>query len=186
LTRVLAVTVPIAILYFIQAVELGLMFSHLGAQSSVMISVCTTIASIGVIAGGWFYRRQRQLRPAPNLALILGTWGIGLTGLGLSHDYVYAIPFAVIAQFGNGLTVPTLVGWSLQTLDFRYRGRGMGLWTTAFFCGQFSSPMLLALLVRARADFLGAITLVGIFCAVLACGTWLFAVRRGPPAVPAT
>ena len=186
LTRVLAVTAPIAVLYFIQAVELGLMFSHLGAESSVSISVCTTIASIGVIVGGWFYRRQRQVRPAVNLALILSAYGIGLTGLGLSHNYLYALPFAVVAQFGNGLTVPTLVGWSLQTLEFRYRGRGMGLWTTAFFCGQFLSPVLMALLVRARADFLGAIVLVGVFCGVLACGTWVLAVRRGPPAVAAT
>jgi MFS family permease len=186
LTRVLAVTVPIAVLYFIQAVELGLMFSHLGAESSVMISVCTTIASIGVIAGGWYFHRQRQLRPVLNLALILSAYGVGLTGLGLSHSYLYALPFAIVAQFGNGLTVPTLVGWSLQTLEFRYRGRGMGLWTTAFFCGQFLSPMLLALLVRARADFLGAVALVGVCCGVLALGAWLLAARRGPPAVAAT
>jgi MFS family permease len=186
LTRVLAATVPIAVLYFVQAVELGLIFSHLGAASSVTISLCTTLASIGVIAGGWVYRRQRHSRPGANLAVVLSAYGIGLTGLGLSHNYLYALPFAIVAQFGNGLTVPTLVGWSLQTLEFRYRGRGMGLWTTAFFCGQFLSPVLLALLVRVRTDFLGAITLVGIACAVLACATWLLAVRRGPPAVAAT
>jgi MFS family permease len=186
MTRVLAVTVPIAVLYFIQAVELGLIFSHLGAESSVTISLSTTIASIGVIAGGWLYRRQRQLRPASNLAMILSAYAIGLTGLGLSHHYLAALPFAVVAQFGNGLTVPTLVGWSLQTLEFRYRGRGMGLWTTGFFCGQFLSPMLMTLLVRARGDFLSAIVLVGICCGVVACGTWLLAIRRGPPAVAAT
>jgi MFS family permease len=183
LTRVLAVTLPIAVLYFVQAVELGLMFSHLGAGSSVTISVCTTIASIGVIAGGWYFRRQRQLRPAVNIGLILSAYAVGLTGIGLSHNYFYALPFAIVAQFGNGLTVPTLVGWSLQTLEFRYRGRGMGLWTTAFFSGQFLGPALLALMVRARADYLGAIALVGVCCTVLACGTWLFAVRRDPSAV---
>jgi len=178
LLRVLAVTVPIAVLYFVQAVELGVIFSHLGAGSSVTISLCTTVASVGVIAGGWVFRRQRQLRPAFNLALILAAYGVGLTGLGLSHDYVYALPFAVVAQFGNGLTVPTLVGWALQTLEFRFRGRGMGLWTTAFFCGQFLSPLLLALLVRVRTDFLGTITLIGLGCGVLACGVSVFAARR--------
>jgi hypothetical protein len=185
LLRVVAVTVPIAVLYFVQAVELGVIFSHLGAASSVAISVCTTLASVGIIAGGWFYRRQRQLRPGLNLALILSAYGIGLTGLGLSHNYLYALPFAAIAQFGNGLTVPTLVGWALQTLEFRYRGRGMGLWTTAFFCGQFLSPLLLALLVRLRTDFLGTITLIGIGCGVLACAVSLIAARRRQAAVAA-
>ena len=186
LARVLAVTVPIAVLYFVQAVELGVIFAHLGAVSSVTISLCTTVASVGVIIGGWIYRRQRRSRPAVNLAWILSAYAIGLTGLGLSHQYVYALPFAIVAQFGNGLTVPTLVGWSLQTLQFRYRGRGMGLWTTAFFCGQFLSPVILALLVRVRADFLSAITLIGLACGVLACVSWVLTTRRGPPAVAVT
>jgi len=184
MARLFAVTVPISILYFIQAVELGLIFSHLGASSSFTISVATTVASVGVIAGGWWYRRQRQTPPARNLAVILCAYGIGLTGLGLSHSYLAALPFGVVAQFGNGLVVPVLVAWALRTLDFRYRGRGMGLWTTSFYCGQFLSPTLVAMLVRARGDYLGAIAWVGAGCALLAGIVWVLALRR--PAALAT
>ena len=181
---VFGVTLLIAVLYFVQTVELGLMFSKLGASSSAFISLLTTVASIGVIAGGWWYRRQKQVGVAVNITTILLAYAIGLIGLGLSPNPAIGLPFGIVAQFGNGLVVPVLVGWALRTLDFRYRGRGMGLWTTLFFCGQFISPTLVAVLTRMRAgDFLGAIIIVGIVCGVLAIPAALIA--RRAPAVPA-
>ena len=177
---VFGVTLLIAVLYFVQTVELGLMFSKLGASSSALISLLTTLASIGVIAGGWWYRRQKQLAVAVNITTILLAYAIGLIGLAWSPSIWVGLPFGVVAQFGNGLVVPVLVGWALRTLDFRYRGRGMGLWTTLFFCGQFISPTLVALLTRMRSgDFLGAIAVVGIVCGLLAIPA-IFIARRAP------
>lgn len=185
--RIFAVTIPISLLYFIQAVQLGVIFSKLGAASPALISVLTTVASIGVMFGGWWFRRQKSVNPSRHIALILLAYGVGLTGLALSPGYLAGLVFGVIAQFGNGLTVPVLVGWSLGTLDFRYRGRGMGLWTTCFFVGQFLSPMLLAGIVHARAgNFLGAIALIGACCAVASALVWLLTGRRGGTAAAAT
>ena len=176
---ILAVTLVVAVLYFVQAVELGLIFARLGAQPSSLISWMTTLASLGVMAGGWWYRRQKQAAVTRNLALILTAWAIGLTGLGLSGSYLVGLPFGIVAQFGNGLVVPVLVGWALQTLDYRYRGRGMGLWTTCFFCGQFLSPPFVTLISRVRGgDFLGAIVVIGLACAVLVIPVVVLARRR--------
>ena len=178
---IFAVTLLVSVLYFVQAVELGLIFSKLGAHPSSVISLMTTLASMGVLAGGWWFRRQKQAAVARNLALIMAAYAIGLTGLGLSGGYFAGLPFGVVAQFGNGLVVPVLVGWALQTLDFRYRGRGMGLWTTCFFCGQFLSPTFVTLIVRARdGDFLGAIVLIGLTCGVLAVAAAVVARRLSP------
>ena len=182
--KIFLVSILISVLYFVQAVELGLIFSKLGAVSSSTISWMTTIASVGIMLGGWFYRRQKQAAVARNLTLILAAFAIGLTGMGLSHSYVAALPFGVIAQFGNGLTVPVLVGWSLQTLDFKFRGRGMGLWTTCFFCGQFLSPTMMTLITRARGgDFLQAIVCIGLVCGGLALVAGLIARRQSPTAL---
>jgi len=179
LLPILAITVPVSVLYYVQAVELGLIFAGHGAQSPVLISLLTTLASVGVIAGGWLYRREKYPQPARNLALILCAYAVGLAGLGLAHGYWAALPFGIVAQFGNGLVIPVLVGWALRTLDFRYRGRGMGLWTTCFFSGQFLSPMLLALLMRTRGeDLLAVIVLIGAGCAVLSLIACIVAARR--------
>jgi MFS family permease len=178
MTLIFSVTILISLLYFVQAVELGLIFSKLGAHSSALISVLSTVASIGVIAGGWWYRRQKGVTVAANVTTILTAYAIGLLGLGLARDYHVGLPFGIIAQFGNGLVVPVLVGWALRTLEFRYRGRGMGLWTTCFFCGQFLSPSVVALMARARAgDVLAAIVEIGALCAALAVGAFLVARR---------
>jgi hypothetical protein len=172
-----------AILYFIQTVQLGLIFSHLGAGSPAMISVLTTVASVGVMVGGWWFRRQAGVPPARHIALILLAYGVGLAGLGLAPGYLAALPFALVAQFGNGLVIPVLVGWSLGLLEFQYRGRGMGLWTTCFFAGQFVGPALFALLVRGRGgDFLGSIALVGATCVVMGVVLSLALARRPLPA----
>jgi MFS family permease len=182
---VFAVTLLTSILYFTQTVNLGLIFSKLGAGSSARISVITTIASLGVIAGGWLYRQQRRVSVGSNIALIYLAYAVGLVGLGLSGSYLKGLPFGIVAQFGNGLVVPVFVGWALRTLDPRYRGRGMGLWTTFFFCGQFLSPNLVALVSHARGgDLLGTIVVIGITCALLAIAAWLLAKRnREAPAV---
>jgi predicted MFS family arabinose efflux permease len=186
MSRIFLVTIPISLLYFIQTVQLGVIFSKLGAVSPALISVLTTVASIGVMIGGWWFRQQKRVNPQKHLALILLSYGIGLTGLALSSSYLSGLGFAVVAQFGNGLTVPVLVGWALGTLDFKYRGRGMGLWTTCFFVGQFLSPMLLAGIVHERGgDFLSAIAAVGIFCAVASAIVWLLGARRGRAAAAA-
>jgi MFS family permease len=50
------------------------------------------------------------------------------------------VVFLCIQQTGAGMTVPTLIAWAQTKLPFAHRGRGMGVWTAAFFFGQFSSP----------------------------------------------
>lgn len=176
---VFLVTTPLAILYFIQAVQLGLMFAQHGGGSSFDLSVLTTIASVGVMAGGWWFRRQNETAPWRLIAIILGAYGVGLIGLGLASSALWALPFGVIAQFGNGLVVPVLLGWALSKLDFRYRGRGMGLWATAFFVGQFAGPAMFAVLVRVQGgDFLRTVALVGGFCCAAAVVTFWLARRR--------
>jgi MFS family permease len=171
---VFAVTVPVAILYFIQAVQLGLMFEKHDSGSSLNIAVMTTIASIGVWIGGAWFRRQKGVAPPRLIATILLVYGIGLAGIGLTHSSWAALPFAVIAQMGNGLAVPVLVAWVLSKLDFQFRGRGMGLWSTTFFFGQFAGPALFALFVRAVAgDFLRSVAWTGGLCLVGAAITFL-------------
>jgi MFS family permease len=184
---VFGVTLLVSVLYFVQAVELGLIFSKLGAGSSAQISIYTTLASLGVISGGWWFRRQGNVPVGTNIALIFLAYAVGLIGLGFAGSPLIGLPFGIIAQFGNGLVVPVFVSWALRSLDFRYRGRGMGLWTTCFFVGQFLSPSFVALVGKTRGgDFLSSIVVIGAGCAVLAIATWFLSLRSAAASAVAT
>lgn len=52
----------------------------------------------------------------------------------------------IIQQTAAGMAVPTLIAWTQTKFDFANRGRGIGLWTGAFFLGQSQSPRLVHLL----------------------------------------
>jgi MFS family permease len=163
---VFAISMLVGLYYFFQ-IGLGLFFSRLGLHTPLSIGVVTTVSSVGVIAGGWYFRQQRPRPVAFNLMLMFLAFGIGYLGIGLSSNYLVALPFAIIVQFGNGLFIPTLVGWALSKLEPTYRGRGMGLWTTCVFTAQFLSPPILAVIAQsyggnhlAAAIFAGLVSLV--------------------------
>jgi len=75
------------------------------------------------------------------------------------------------------------VALALRTLPAVYRGRGMGLWMSSFFCAQFLCPPAFAVLMRAMGGIRPAFALTGGFCLVLAAISVVCA--RRAPAVPA-
>jgi len=178
---VYALSMFTGIFYFFQ-IQMGHFFSKLGVQTPFEVSLITTIASIGVICGGWYFRQQRGRSVAFNVMLIFTAYGIGFIGIGLAPDYKVALPFAIVAQFGNGLFVPTFVGWALGKLEPQHRGFGMGIWTSSFFSAQFLSPPILALVAGMRGDdVLAAVLVVGVAGHVPAAFSALRA-RTAPPA----
>lgn len=158
---VYAVSLFSGLFYYFQ-IELSVFFANLGVHTPFQLSVITTIASVGVIGGGWYIHRQRDRSVAFNIALIFACYGVGFLGVGLASGYLLALPFAIIAQAGNGLFVPTFVGWALGRLDPAYRGRGMGLWMTSCFSAQFLAPPVLTLVARSQGNsVLGALVVAG-------------------------
>ncbi|MFM2289961.1 MAG: hypothetical protein RL684_3104 [Pseudomonadota bacterium] len=179
-----AVTFVTGVFYFFQ-IQMSVFFAKLGVNTPFLLALTTTLASVGVIAGGWYFRQQKGRSVAFNIALIFAAYCIGFIGIGSAANYWVALAFAVIAQFGNGLFVPTFVGWALGTIDVRHRGFGMGVWTSSFFIGQFlSGPLLIAISHTRDGNMLSAIFLAGAACLVpLAFAAWR--ARRGGPPAPA-
>src|SRR5207249_7409567 len=98
---------------------------------------------------------------------------IGYLGLSHSSDYLVGLPFAVVAQFGNGLTIPALVSWALAQYDFAHRGRGMGFWGSCFFLAQFLSPPVVLFLQHFAGSFLAAVGTLGVLCLLAAAGVFM-------------
>lgn len=182
---VMAVTVSASVLYFVQAVQLGRAFGEQGIASPAEIGVYVTLASLGVMLGGWVFTRLPPLGLPRMLALILLCYAVGWAGMGLASTPQWALVASWVAQFGNGLAIPALIGWSLGRFGLAQRGRGMGLWGSAFFAGTFLSPPLVAVAVDlAGGAFLRGLVLLAGLCLLLALPLGLMRARPGPGGQP--
>lgn len=175
------VTIGMSVLYFVQAVQLGRIFNEHGIGSPASISLYVTLASIGVVLGGIVFARISGLSLRARMSLMLLTLGIGYLGLGLAGSAGAALAFALVAQFGNGLTIPTLIGWALDRFGVEHRGRGMGFWASSFFIGTFLSPPLLDAVITVSGSFLFGVAATGGLCIVLACIVFALGRKSGHP-----
>ena len=181
---VAAATLGTSIAYYVQALQLGRIFNELGLTKPSSLGLTIMIASSGVVIGGYFYRRLAHLPISRVFAVIFLATGIGYIGLGLSPDHRVALPFAIIAQFGNGLAIPALIAWALTKYSLENRGRGMGLWGGCFFVGQWLSPLAVSLIGLFTAGFMQTVVVVGAACVGVAVIAALM--RSEPLAVAGT
>jgi MFS family permease len=173
---VFAITVLTALIFYVPTIHFGLIYDRLGAHSSALISILTTTATLGSVLSGYYFRGQKQ-DPFKHLVLIYLAFGLGLVGLGLAGDYWTGLAFGFLINFGFGLTLPALVALVLFRLPESYRGRGMGLWMSCFFCAQFLCPPLFAMLMHGVGGLVPALEWTGAFCLLFAFGSWIHARR---------
>jgi MFS family permease len=176
------VTIGVSILYFVQAVQLGRVFYDHGVASPAAIGLHVTVASAGVVLGGIVFTRLGGMRMSGRFALMFASLGLGYVGLGLAPTAETALACALLAQFGNGLAIPVLIGWALDKFGAAHRGRGMGIWGACFFVGTFLSPPLLTALTDLAGSLLGAVAGVGAGCLVLAGVAFALRGRQPAPA----
>lgn len=175
------VTLAISTLYYVQAVQLGRVFGEHGINSPARIGLFVTMASLGVVVGGWAYPRLARIAVPRQFALVLMSYAIGYAGLGLAGSATGSLPAALVAQFGNGMAIPVMIGWSLQQFDARHRGTGMGAWAACFFAGTFVSPPLVTVIQAAAGSFLAAVLWTGILsglAALAVMAAWLKSTGR--------
>jgi MFS family permease len=176
---ILAITVYGSIFFYAVQIQASSGLAHLGLTDPARIGLLTSIASIGVPLGTFVYSRIGRW-PIRRLLLIeFGLLAAGFATMGLATG---ATPFLVgcfLNQVGAGLLLPTLLVWSMSLLSFEIRGRGAGMWQSAFAFGQFLSPVIVTLLARPAGGLMGAFLLLSVG-ALLGAGIALVApFRRG-------
>ena len=159
-----AVTLLCSVVFFVQNVQHGRIFSDLGARSPERISWLINAAGTATILGGVAFHRIRGRSVGTLLALIFASYGVSYIGLACARNYWIGIPFDAVGQFAGGFVIPVLVGWTLSRYGLEFRGRGMGLWAACFFLGEFLSPPLLTLIGHGRWTFLTSVGAVGAAC----------------------
>jgi len=167
------VTLLGGLIFYVLVVELSFKLDDIGVKSTATIGAASAIASLGTAVGGFVFGRLAKRGPALTVPLAFALSGIGLVGIGLASGVPLVVVFAVVAGFGNGLILPSLLTWALGPLTFEQRGRGTGVWTSAFFIGQFVCPLVVLALTGAF-DSLGvAILVLGVVAVAAAVGVRL-------------
>ncbi|RKE23027.1 MFS transporter [Streptomyces sp. TLI_171] len=169
-----------AIVFYTVPVETSFLLDDLGITATSTIGLSTAVASAATVAGAVaftrFADRAERLLPA-----VLALCAVGFGIIAFAQNVPVLVIGAVVNCLGGGLLLPTLITRTMALLDSADRGRGTGLWNTAFFLGEFVCPLILLGLAEPAGDLAGAVGVLGIATAVLAAGLALVRARRTTP-----
>ncbi|MBZ0059510.1 MFS transporter [Leclercia sp. LTM14] len=135
------ITLISAMIYFLEPLQISQVFSQLGMESSSQIGIATAIAGVGVPLGAWIYGRMARQRIDKQFLNFYAIFGAGLLFIALAGNQITVVMAAFIAQVGNGMLIPLMLGWVMKVLPAEHRAKGMGIWHTFFFLGMFISPV---------------------------------------------
>ncbi|MEP3224739.1 MAG: MFS transporter [Parasphingorhabdus sp.] len=137
-------TIGVGIVFYTVVVQLGPILQLSGEVSPGTIGLIGALANVAM-AGGSFLFNQFKQNVGPRLLIVgLVLAGIGYAGLSMSTSLFALSAFCIFACIGSGMLLPNMLTWTMRSLPPQMRGRGMGMWTGAFFLGQFVAPIVVA------------------------------------------
>ncbi|GAA1522017.1 MFS family permease [Agromyces terreus] len=141
------------------------------ATDTAAIGGVAAAASLATAIGGLtFAAISRRLRHRVLIPLAFGMQAVGMLVIWAVPGMAGIVPGAVIASFGSGLLLPSLVTWVVSTAEFADRGRVTGWWTAAFYLGQFLTPILVAALTAGLGGLPAVVGVVGVLAAIVGAG----------------
>lgn len=180
LAGICAVTFFGAMVFYTVPVEMAYLLDDLGVENTGVIGLATAIASAATVAGAVTFARLKR-SPDPMLPAVFAVCAAGFGVMFLAGNTPLLVVGAVINCLGTGMLLPALLTSAMSRLAFEDRGRGTGLWTAAFFGGEFVCPLMLLALESAVGSLAGAVGLLGLAAALVAAG--LLAARRRADAI---
>lgn len=132
----------IAILFFIVPIQTPFLLTERGMGAPQIIGLTSAVGGIAVPLGGLIFKILSKWKLSQHLllAFVLIAGGLFL----FVGDGRYAVTCAgiVMTGLGCGITLPAVLTAIMARLSFEQRGAGTGGWQTAFFLGNFISPVL--------------------------------------------
>ena len=159
--QVAALTLVASVIYYVFIVNGSLTWREIGVSDPMRISKVTFVPSLFILAGSVLFRIVSRYPNTMQIAVFFALFGLGLIGIGLATTIVSMQLALVVQQTGAGMAVPALIAWAQSKFDFAHRGRGMGVWTSAFFLGQAISPLIMALVAARTGSMQAAFALAG-------------------------
>lgn len=164
--------------FLITVIQTGFLLTERGLSAPAKIGLWQGIASLANPLGALTFGLVRS-RPLPKVALSFLLLSAGFFVIALLPSWQSAVAGAIIANYGAGMILPTLVTWAITTLPAAQRGTGTGLWMAASFLGQFLSPLAVLGLRHLTGSLSSAILVYAVACALsaLIAGAGLLAAR---------
>nr|WP_274636111.1 MFS transporter [Microbacterium bovistercoris] len=153
----------------------------IAAGNTAVIGAVAAVASLATAIGGLLFARLAVVRPVRLLPIAFGLQAVGMIVVGLVPALPGVIVGAIIASFGSGLLLPSLLTWAVTTARFEERGRVTGWWTASFYLGQFLTPILMGAISAAVGGLATGVAVVGVVAAVFAIATLIVNGRRPTP-----
>ena len=138
---ILAATFMGSILFYIVPLQLGRFLEARGVTSYATIGVLIAVAGLGNPIGSFSFR---YLRAIPFGSLLAASSAVSGIGLALAYAWSTATGLVIgafINQLGCGVLCPLTMAAVLRIAPAQARGKSSGGWSTAFFVGQFFSPL---------------------------------------------
>ncbi|KQQ94241.1 MFS transporter [Leifsonia sp. Leaf325] len=156
--------------FYVMLIETSylLVANGVDASNTAIIGAVAAGASLVTAAGALTFPKLAVRGPRFLLPLAFGLQAAGMLIIWIIGGVPGVVIGAVVAGFGSGLLLPSMLTWALSTIRFEERGRSTGWWQSAFFLGQFLTPILIGVIVAAVGGLPMAVGIVGIACAAVA------------------
>ncbi|MGY5047606.1 MFS transporter [Streptomyces sp. 900105755] len=178
LAGICALTFFGAMVFYTVPVEMSYLLDDLGVENTGVIGLATAIASAATVGGAVTFARLKR-SPDPVLPVVLAVCAVGFGVMFLAGNAPLLVIGAVVNCVGTGMLLPALLTSAMSRLAFEDRGRGTGLWTAAFFGGEFVCPLVLLAGEAAVGSLAGAVGVLGLAAALVAAGLWAARRRTG-------
>lgn len=156
------------IAFYTLIVELSYVLTAIGVSSVGTIGLVSAIASVATAIGALTFPRVAHRGPAVLLPVAFALIGIGLAIVAAGNGVPVVLVGAVVAGYGQGLLLPSLLTWTISSLTLEQRGRGTGLWTASVFLGEFICPLIVLALTAALTGLSAALLTIGIASVIVA------------------
>lgn len=133
---------------YVMPTRLPFLLGQRGVANPLLVAVVMSTATIFSLPGSLLYARIRQRLSA--MAVFTMSWalmGAGMLVLALAATLPAMVAGVALIGLGIGPSLPNYTVYWLSVVPAGLRGRAAGMLTTAFFAGQFASPLIKAPLV---------------------------------------
>ncbi|MFI0473663.1 MFS transporter [Halomonas sp. HMF6819] len=156
-------------MFYMFPAQLPFLLTSQGIDSGLAIGAALSMAALSASLVSFYYGRVKMFFSVMTI-YVLGFFiaALGLFITGIAQGYAMAVVGAAVAGLGLGLFMPNTTTWLMRIAPERVRARVFGGFTSAFFFGQFISPIVVSWVLQGLESLRDVYIAMGLLCLSLA------------------